>query len=106
MFFVVAVSGRTPGVTSDALPWRFQFVDQQDRQLMTLNGKPLVQRQRPESDQSPMTAFSQPGASPPIGLPWPNGRSATQFTLTWCRMSKSALAHCFSRSHVSIEKPV
>src|SRR5262245_39517921 len=86
---VVWVSGRTPGSASAALPCRFQFVVQHDRQLITLNGNPLDHRPMPETDQSPMSAFIAVPALPPQCLPWPNGSSASQFTLIWCRTSKS-----------------
>ena len=49
-----SVSGSRFGSTSIALPCRFQLVAQHERQLATLNGKPLVQRISPATDQSPI----------------------------------------------------
>src|SRR5688572_26101713 len=46
-FNVVSVSGSRFGSTSIALPVRFQFVAQHERQFETLNGKPLVHRINP-----------------------------------------------------------
>src|SRR5690349_12701670 len=78
---VVSVSGSAPAFTSSALPWMFQFVVQHERQFCTLNGKPLVQRKMPESDQSPMIAFITDPAPPPNLRPSPNGSSTNPFTL-------------------------
>src|SRR5262245_31470537 len=82
-FRVVSVSGNTPGVTRLALPCRFQLVGQQDRQLNTLNGKPLVHRPRPANDQSPISWFRNPPAPLPNLLSRPNGRSQIALTLIW-----------------------
>ena len=72
-----------------ALPCRFQFVAQHERQLATLNGKPLVQRIRPAIDQSPISWLTTLLTPPPKRLPWPNGSSASQLVLIWWRTSKS-----------------
>ena len=61
----------------------FQFVAQHERQFCTLNGKPLVQRTMPATDQSPMIAFSTGPAPPPNLRPSPNGSSYNPFTLIW-----------------------
>ena len=37
------------------------MVGQQQRELMMLNGRPLVQRKMPENCQSPITGLSHPG---------------------------------------------
>ena len=63
-FSTVFVSGSRFGSTSIALPCRFQFVAQHERQLATLNGKPLVQRISPAIDQSPINALRAPPAPP------------------------------------------
>jgi hypothetical protein len=86
---VVRISGSTPGSARAALPCRFQLVAQHDRQLITLKGNPLDQRPMPAMDQLPMIALVTPLAPPPNRLPSPNGSSASQFTLIWCRTSKS-----------------
>src|SRR6187200_950 len=81
-FSTVSVSGNRFGSTSIALPCTFQLVAQHERQLATLNGKPLVQRSRPAIDQSPIRALRASPTPPPYRLPCPNGSSASQLVLT------------------------
>src|SRR6188508_3257930 len=70
-FSTVFVSGNRFGSTSIALPCTFQFVAQHERQLATLNGKPLVQRISPAIDQSPINALRMLPEPPAYRLPCP-----------------------------------
>ena len=105
-FSVVCVAGSELGSTSIALPWRFQFVAQHERQFWTLNGKPLVHRTSPATDQPPMTSLSGPEAPDPIFRPRPKGRSQMKSALIWWRTSKSEWPYSASGSNELSRNPV
>src|SRR4029077_6842088 len=70
------------------MPCSSQFVGQK-LPLSTVNGKPLVQRAKPESCQPPRTASVKPPALPAKRFPLPKGNSTSQLALIWWVVSKS-----------------
>src|SRR5437868_12492697 len=55
--------------------------------LPTLMGNPDVQRVKPETCQPPVNASAIAFMLLPTCRPRPNGRSTTQFALSWCVVS-------------------
>src|SRR4029077_20548089 len=70
------------GETRNALPPSCQFVGQLNPFEM-LTGKPLVNRNNPESCQPPITASTALFAFPATSLARPNGSSTIQLALNW-----------------------
>src|ERR1700678_1798270 len=68
--------------SSWATPLFHQSVGQ-DSPLLTLTGKPDVQRASPVSCHPPMKASSTRLGLPKNALPFPKGSSATQSALIW-----------------------